>query len=52
MDDPKFKQDLNFLSFVPKMQEMGVGEVSFEQDGSPWRTARETVQSVHESFPS
>ncbi|EFN78033.1 hypothetical protein EAI_06421, partial [Harpegnathos saltator] len=37
--------------FVPKLQDMDVDDMWFQQDGATCHTARETIQLLHESFP-
>ncbi|CAK9806866.1 hypothetical protein ANTPLA_LOCUS5061 [Anthophora plagiata] len=37
--------------FVPKLQDMYVNDMWFQQDGTTCYTARETIQLLHESFP-
>ncbi|EFN77407.1 hypothetical protein EAI_14538, partial [Harpegnathos saltator] len=37
--------------FVPKLQDIDVDDMWFQQDGAKCHTARETIQLLHESFP-
>lgn len=37
--------------FVPKLQNMDLNSMWFQQDGATCHTARETVELLHESFP-
>ncbi|EFN79402.1 hypothetical protein EAI_09473, partial [Harpegnathos saltator] len=39
------------VCFVSKLQDMDVDDMWFQQDGATCRTARETIQLLHESFP-
>ena len=37
---------------MPKLQNMNVNNMWFQQDGAICHTTRETIQLLHESFPS
>ena len=37
--------------FVPKLQDMDVYNMWFQQDSVTCHTAQETIQLLHESFP-
>ncbi|PBC26325.1 hypothetical protein APICC_08710 [Apis cerana cerana] len=41
----------NAAVFVPKLQNMNVNNMWFQQDGAICHTTRETIQLLHESFP-
>lgn len=44
-------RDMIIQFFVPKLQDMDVDDMWFQQDGATCHTARETIQLLHESFP-
>ncbi|XP_078047551.1 uncharacterized protein LOC144475472 [Augochlora pura] len=44
-------RDMIIQFFVPKLQDMDVDGMWFQQDGATCHTARETIQLLHESFP-
>ncbi|XP_078032646.1 uncharacterized protein LOC144467630 [Augochlora pura] len=44
-------RDMIIQFFVPKLQDMDVDGMWFQQDGTTCHTARETIQLLHESFP-
>ncbi|CAK9804715.1 hypothetical protein ANTQUA_LOCUS4205 [Anthophora quadrimaculata] len=37
--------------FVPKLQDMNVDDMWFQQNGATCHTTRETIQLLHEPFP-
>ena len=44
-------RDMIIQIFVPKLQDMDVDDMWFQQDGATCHTARKTIQLLHESFP-
>ncbi|EFN79524.1 hypothetical protein EAI_06736, partial [Harpegnathos saltator] len=44
-------RDMIIQFFVPKLQDMDVDDMWFQQDGATCHTARETIQLLHKSFP-
>ncbi|CAK9818123.1 hypothetical protein ANTQUA_LOCUS9679 [Anthophora quadrimaculata] len=45
-------RDMIIQFFVPKLQDIDVNDMWFQQDDATCHTAQETIQLLHESFPS
>jgi len=44
-------RDMITQFFVPKLEDIDVTNMWFQQDGATCHTARETIQLLHETFP-